>query len=209
MSTPTCFGKKWDPQHPECKGGNDPTYAHPHTGKNVRDKCSWFSQCGQAQQAQQVIPATNLRPPPVPQQQQQYQGGGGYHQAYAQPYQQIPMPPPAPPAPVPPAGGQRYPQQQYVQHPQQQQYVQPQYQVMNNVPYAQLEYAHQPYLVPVNQPMMGGQVPNFLMVPEPLANIDYKTLLFRTVARAVIKAAALALANYIDYHAFTRQQQQQ
>jgi hypothetical protein len=67
---PHCYGDptQWDKNAPECAGGPDANYVNPHTGKNVRYPCNFFSSCGtRAALAGRVIPPSQLvRPPVVP-----------------------------------------------------------------------------------------------------------------------------------------------
>lgn len=68
--TPSCYGKDWDKNVPECAGGPDPNYTHPQTQQHIREQCNFFQSCGvrvQAARSAQVIPPQNLvRPPIVP-----------------------------------------------------------------------------------------------------------------------------------------------
>lgn len=196
---PPCFGKEWEANAPECRGGIDPTYVHPRNGGNKRDQCQWYNACAQtttnarAPQARgpvnsPPIPASNLLRPPLPQTMQ------NMSVLQAPPVQQQPafMPPPAPTqqlAYAPPA-------------------VQPQA-APHVVYYGQTAYtspgaAAVPVMVPMNTPMMGAQTQSFLMVQEPYENdgTGHGTRLARTLVRSMGKAAALTVANYLDYHPF-------
>jgi hypothetical protein len=66
---PHCYGDpaQWDKNAPECAGGPDANYQNPHTGKNVRYPCNFFSSCGTraALAGPRVIPPSQLVRPPV------------------------------------------------------------------------------------------------------------------------------------------------
>lgn len=81
---PTCFGKDWDRNAPECAGGPDvsfiPSSGEKYAGQdlhgtNVRLQCDWFQSCGSRCAAGKnahgtLVPAQQLLrspPPPVPQ----------------------------------------------------------------------------------------------------------------------------------------------
>lgn len=186
---PSCFGKQWEANHPECKGGTDPLYVNPKTGSHVRDRCKWYSQC-----AQKTVGTRT----------QQRTGG-------VIPPQQILRPPPAPPAPnfAPPMPNQNT-QARAAPPPlpaQQPQMAQPMYQqpvYHNNMPYVQPQMAAMPSAVPMNHAMEGAQVPSFVMVPEPYLNdgTSHGKRLARTMFRSMGKAAGIAFANYMDYYPF-------
>lgn len=196
---PTCYGKQWEANAPECKGGTDPMYVNPQNGSHVRDKCKWYSSCAQTttgsrvqQGAQGVIPPTNLlKPPPAPP-----APSPMFAPPVPQPQQQIQRAPFAAP-PVPPTM-----QQQPVQV-MPQQYAQPQQVYHNGVMYAQPHAAAMPAMVPANHAMMGAQIPSFVTVPEPYLNdgVSHGQRLARTMFRSMTKAAAIAVANYMDYYA--------
>ena len=75
---------------------------------------------------------------------------------------------------------------------------------IGSMPYAHPQFAAQPVLVPVNQPMPGAQVPSFLTVPEPMnLEVPMGVRLWRTVYRSMFKAAFVGAANFIDYNPIT------
>lgn len=51
---PSCFGKYWDRNAPECCGGPDPSYKNEETGSNVRTACTVFQLCGTRTSAMRV-----------------------------------------------------------------------------------------------------------------------------------------------------------
>src|SRR4030067_685264 len=59
---PSCYGKSWDPNSVECKGGLDPAYTNPEDQTHRRDRCSWFQPCSQIV----MQPAPSTPQPPIP-----------------------------------------------------------------------------------------------------------------------------------------------
>lgn len=208
-SQPTCFGRHWDPNHAECKGGLDPAYTNPVTGTKLRDKCSWFSSCQHATASgpaptPQVIPtrsllprpAVSVAPPPKPE-----------HPAYTPPR------PPTYSAPqvqytLPPATTGAPPATQ-VHHPQYAQYA-PQQQVMQHpqptigmVPPHVAQYGPQYVYTPYQAP--GSQMPQYLTVPEPVRqDVHWGARLGHELLRSVVKAFGHQLAAYVDSNPFRR-----
>jgi hypothetical protein len=190
MSTqPSCYGKSWDPNHVECKGGLDAAYENPRDKTHRRDRCAWFVPCSQTMnfqgtaqptpqpvQSQQIIPTRSLLhrpavdvPPPRP----------------IAPQPQPPYTPPRPPThiPAPTPSYQHYPQ--YAAPPPQQQH-QPMQQYMaapmQMVPPHVAQYGPQLVYQPYQHPSM--QMPNYLTVPEPVMEGDsYMGRLGRDLAR--------------------------
>lgn len=198
---PSCFGKLWDPNNAECRGGNDPSYSNPKTGSARRDICRWYSACSAETNRAKLENAVRNAPPAPP---------------AAQPYApvqppHVPMgnvvrPPPAAPPnvgiPVAQTVGPPVPlqtQAMMLQPVQQQQVA-----YVGGAPYTQPGFAAQPVLVPVNQPMPGAQVPSFLTVPEPSnPDVPMGTRLWRTVYRSMLKAGFVGAANFMDYNPLT------
>lgn len=75
---PTCFGKDWDNNSPECAGGPDVSFipkpgekyaGQDKHGTNIRDMCDWYQSCGARCAAMknangQLVPAQQLVRPP-------------------------------------------------------------------------------------------------------------------------------------------------
>lgn len=208
MSTqPSCFGKSWDPNAVECKGGLDPAYSNPRTGTKLRDACSWFQQCRQQVSAPQLLPSSSLMsrpaiaPPRLP--------PTGYtpyvppKPTYAAPPTHYSLPtamqvlPQAPPAPQIQHAPQFYHQPMPQHQPPAQNYV--------PAHVAQLGPAYVP--MPYQNP--GSQMPQYLTVPEPVNdNVHWATRLFRELFRAVIKSFGHQLAAHVDSHSFQRHDRQ-
>lgn len=62
---PSCYGKEWDKNSPECAGGADANFVNPNTGSNVRVQCDFFQSCGTRVQARLIPPQQLVRPPVV------------------------------------------------------------------------------------------------------------------------------------------------
>lgn len=192
---PSCFGKHWDPNNVECRGGNDPSYSHPKTGSNRRDMCRWYSACAAATNQGRTGQAVNIPvpPPPVP------QSAFVPITNVVRPPSITTVPTPTPISPPVPIGSPQLPHAQPTQLAPQQHVA-----YMSGLPYTQPQFASQPILVPVNQPMPGTQVHSFLTVPEPYnPNVPMGTRLWRTVYRSMFKAAFVGAANFIDYNPLT------
>ena len=215
MSTqPSCFGRSWDPNHVECKGGLDAAYENPTDKTHRRDRCAWFNSCSQAmnypthvaqptpqtQPSQPLIPARALAhrptvdvPPPRPMMQPP----------------QPPFTPPRPPTQIPPhqPGYTQYTQpMSYYQHQQMPvpAPMQPQPNSMMVHP-AVAQYGpplvYQPYQLP------GTQMPHYLTVPEPVEGISWGARLGQELARSMGKAFGHTLAAYFDSNPFRRHKQ--
>jgi hypothetical protein len=190
---PTCYGKLWDPNAVECRGGLDPSYSHPKMG-NRREMCKWYQACSAASTHSKLQQAAKVAPPPPPPQ--------------VAPPQVVPAT--AIVRPPPPAGMPQVmaPQQvqSAVQVPQAQAVVHgppPQQQIAHaaGVAYTQPQYAAMPTMVPMNQPMMGSNIPSVLVVPEPPdPSVPLGLRMWREVTRAVGFAACLTAANFITYN---------
>lgn len=68
-SPPTCFGKMFDGNSPECVGGHDPAFNNDNSrsanyNTPTRDTCDWVQSCAGRMQAR-LIPASNLVRPPI------------------------------------------------------------------------------------------------------------------------------------------------
>jgi hypothetical protein len=209
---PSCYGKSWDPDHVECRGGLDPAYEHPRNGTHHRDECSWLRPCGQIVEAErarqrqpmQLIPAQALtRPTAAPVPPRLPQAPVSYSPPRA-PVQHMPQPTPSyqpqyvPPAPVyapPPAPAPT----------QAQQYYQPAPQHMMVPPYvAQFgpQHVYPPYQLP------GSQMPQYLTVPEPVnEGVHWLTRLGRELFRSIIKAFGHSLSAHADSNPFGKYKQ--
>ena len=62
MTQPTCFGKSWDPKDPACRGGTDPAYTNQRDGSHVRERCDWFTVCGQSKSSAEATTNPNIIP---------------------------------------------------------------------------------------------------------------------------------------------------
>lgn len=219
MSTqPSCFGKRWDPNHVECKGGLDAAYQNPRDQTHRRDRCSWFNSCSQAMNyqpistaqptpqpapTQQIIPARSLlhrpavdTPPPRP--------------SYQPPLP--PFTPPRPPTQIPahqPSYTPQYaPPQHYATVPPPQPVPQyapmPAHQMMVHPAVAQYgpPLVYQPYQNP------GMQMPQYLTVPEPVEGISWGARLGHELTRSLGKAFGHTLAAYFDSNPFRRHNSQ-
>jgi len=211
MSEPPCFGQLWDAKSVECRGGADPTYINPADGTNRRDICQWYSQCGARTQArnqaqQQYIPVQQLVRPPIPTINQQMpptpqmqpfqnftQGLAQIARPLIQSFQQT-----------------QQPQQQMIQVQQQQQpqmrppqpqYPQPQYGFAQPI-LVDPRMAANPYVVPMNYPGPGQQMPAYLTVPEPLNGQPWYVRLASVLLRSMLKATGHSIANYFDHTSF-------
>ena len=182
---PSCFGMSWDASSVECRGGNDPCYTHPGNGGNRREMCSWYTACSAATNRAKAVQAAQSAPRPPA------------NYGIVQPTNLVRLP--VVQAPPPPA--QIKAPQMTISHQVVPQQV-PQQVVQHGGAYCtQPEHAYQPALVPINQPMPGGSIPSFLTVPEPTNPCTPPgVVLARTVLRSVVKAAAMACANFIDYN---------
>jgi hypothetical protein len=200
---PSCYGKSWDPNHVECKGGLDPGYENPIDHTKRRDPCHWFSACGQVVEserarqraAQPLIPAPALVRPPA---------------ALSPPRPALPAPPPAytPPRPPlqpmpPPAPVPSY-QPQYAHQPaapQQPAYAVPIQQQMVPPYVAQQgpQYVYAPYQLP------GTQMHQYLAMPEPVTDdVHWGVRLVRELFRSIAKAFGHSLAAHFDSNSIGR-----
>lgn len=222
MSTqPSCFGKSWDPNHVECKGGLDPAYSNPRTGTKVRDECSWFNSCRQQVQGRplpspQLLPSTSLLRPSAAPQRPMTPPYSPPRPTYAAPpthyslptaIQHVPQAPPAPQVqhiPIPSYQPQYHPPASHHQQPQPQHH---QVAPPNYVPahLAQLGPAY----VPMPYQMPGSQMPQYLTVPEPVTDdTHWMQRLLRELFRSVVKAFGHQLAAHVDSHSFRRHDKQ-
>jgi hypothetical protein len=201
-SPPPCFGKSWEANHPECAGGLDAAYRNPRDQSNRRDKCAWFSACATRTVAarvaqhqpstQQVIPVSHLvrqpmqpqpaQPSPIPQPFQSIVKGVN-QAAQSMTQQTMSMQARFTPPPGQPYYGQPSP---LMVHPSQ---------------------ASMPWVVPMNYPAPGTQMPSFLTVPEPLGS-SLGRMLIATIARSMVKAGCWAMANWVDHIPLTPWQSQ-
>ena len=199
---PGCYGKHWDANAIECRGGNDPSYQNPGNGTNKRDICAWYQMCCSATNRTRMEEAVRVAPPPPPPQpmlptypnQQPVYAPQGY--APQQGYRPAgpPVMPPAPQQAIIPVtiGPQQYGPTQQVAY-------------VGSMPYTNPACAHTPLMVPMNMPMQGSQIPSFLTVPEPAdPNVSPGLQLWRTVYRNMIKAACAGCAGWIDYNPIGR-----
>lgn len=185
---PSCFGLHWSATASECHGGNDPSYLNPSNGSTRREPCKWFASCATATNTKKVQQQQGIIPP----------------QALLQQHR----PPPTPPRPLPIVAAPTvpYPQQQLVPQQQPMMVAQPQITQAGQQQYAQPQYASQPAMVPMNQPMVGAATQSFLMVPEPAdMQVSHTQRMGRTIFRSMFKAGALAFANYMDYYPMGQQ----
>lgn len=202
-SPPSCFGKHWVANNVKCNGGLDPTFTHPRTGSNKRDRCPWYTACGARMSAnnlqpqQQLVPVQNLnrnkaQPPPVPNPFQQTLGGflqGGTNVARQFGNIQVRHPKPAQVQVQPqvPQAPQQQPQQiMFAGHP--------------SPPYVHPAMASMPAHVPSNFSAPGMQMPAYLTVPEPIVPGQSLARPFAaTVMRSMLKAFGHATANWFDH----------
>lgn len=196
---PSCYGKSWDPNHVECKGGLDPAYENPTDQSHRRDRCTWFGPCSQQMRTPNppLIPTRSLLP--------------------SRPAME---PPPRPLAPTPSYQPQTYspprPLPLIPQPPMQTVYppalppAQPQYQQ----PQAQAHYAQMvppnvaqygPQFVPAPYQLPGSQMPQFLSVLEPADDgSSWIGRLGRESARGLIKGLAHSVAAFFDSNPFRK-----
>jgi hypothetical protein len=188
---PPCYGKLWDPNLADCRGGLDPSYTHPKTGSNRREMCKWYQPCGAAATHSKLHEAAKVAPPPPPR-----VAPPPPVQAPGQvipPTALVKAPPAPPPVGVPPQAS--VPMQvvhgappQHVAH-------------VGAVAYTQPVYAAQPAMVPMNQPLPGAATQSFLMVPEPEdPSVPWGVRMWRNTYRAMGKAGLMTMANFLDYN---------
>lgn len=196
---PPCYGKHWDPNSRECRGGNDPAYVNPVTGTNKRDICQYYGSCSAATNGARLREMSGVQPTPSHFQLPQAPPPPQAAPAYQVPVRQQ-VPTAAFSAPVP------QPVQAPVQsivvapNPNQQQHVV----YVGQAPWTQPQFAATPLMVPMSQPMQGAAVPSFLTVPEPdNPDVPVMARFARTIFRSTFKAAFLASANFIDYSPIT------
>lgn len=179
---PDCYGKHWDAQAVECKGGLDPSYVGIHG--NTRVRCKWYQECSSATNNSRIRMATPQGYSPLP-----YTPPAPTaitQQPYHLPIQQYTAPKPV--------------QQQQVYQAPVQPVMQP---VMHaGVMYAPVAQAAVPQMVPMNQMMPGAQTQCFIAIPE--QSNSWAGGFVGTMSRSVMKVGLLALANYLDYHPFHR-----
>ena len=183
---PSCFGKDWDRNVPECAGGPENGYIHPKNGSHVREQCNFFTSCGARTQARNMslIPTSSLLRPPVvtpPPQQTAPQNFSDYiRQQQAQHVEQQRLAgmtgarPVVAPAVVPQA-------QQIT--PQMQQHL--------------LQQAHLHY--PATTYGLNYQMPSYLSTPEvhePGESVW--SVLMREVVRSMFKALGHAVSHFFD-----------
>jgi hypothetical protein len=181
QNVPNCFGKEWDRNAPECKGGLDPTYSDPRTGGHVRERCSFFQECGartlSTSREVQLLPASSLaRPSQVPVTQAAPAGtfSGWLQQIEAQRQTALAQVRPAIPTYQPPVqqmqpypGGAVYPATHY---------------------------------------QINHMVPEFLTAPEERAPGEgLWPVLGREILRAVFKSLGLAIARFFDTRVWKKQ----
>lgn len=199
---PSCFGKSWDPNHVECKGGLDPAYSNPRTGTKLRDECSWFNACRQQVQSRPSMPllpsAALLQRPAV-----------------SQPLQRPPAPPTqyAPRAPTYSAPPVHYSLPSTPSYPTPQaapaaQQFHPQVMSQQNyVPAHVAQYG--PAYVPMPYQNPGSQMPQYLTVPEPVTDdVHWAVRLGRELFRSIVKAFGHQLAAHVDSHSFEKHNRQ-
>jgi len=194
---PPCYGKHWDPSSRECRGGNDPAYVNPVTGTNKRDICQYYGSCSAATNSSRLREMSGVQPTPSHFQLPQAPPPPQVAPSYQVPVRQ--MAPTALSAPVP-QPVQAPTQAIVVGHSPTQQHVV----YVGQSPWTQPQFAATPMMVPMNQPMQGSAVPNFLTVPEPdNQDVPVMTRFARTIFRSTFKAMFLASANFIDYSPIT------
>jgi len=209
---PSCYGKSWDPNSVECKGGLDPAYTNPEDQTHRRDRCSWFQPCSQivtqsAPSTPQLIPPRALllqhravdTPPPRPVAPPIY--SPPRPPTYQQPQTQYSLPPaPAQVVPTPPSHPQFQPQPQ-LQHGSAP-HVMYQQQPVMMAPPSVAQYGQQFVPMPYQNP--GSQVPQYLTMPEPVYDGERWGGFLRTMARTGLKAIGLGIAAYVDSYPFRR-----
>jgi len=203
---PTCFGKSWEQQAPECAGGADPAFkvekTDPRTGdkfiSHVREPCGYFSECGSRIQAsrmeqarQQLIPATSLV--------QAWQGR------------------PQPPAAQPTQQNTQPGIQQFTLQSLQQQFEKMQKDYMQQQMVAMQRGQPPPNMMmpmqmhgpaPGFQQMMpvNFEIPQYLTVREKRGKDEgVLKMLGREVARSMLKSAGHTFANFFDSTAFYKE----
>lgn len=115
---PSCFGKQWESNDPQCAGGRDPAYTDPVTGSHIRERCAYYSACGTRVQVARSTSSTSSTPQPtqlVPAQNLTRPVWG---------VQQRQQPPPATPATTPTANTSPVPAQVLAQYPWMQAFMQ-------------------------------------------------------------------------------------
>jgi hypothetical protein len=175
---PHCYGDPtcWDRNHPECAGGADANYIHPRTGKNVRDRCDYFLQCGARVDIIKngLIPVSQLTRPPMvtPPPAQARQPFEEYIRSLDQQRRtQIsqPQPPPV-----------------------------PSYQ-----PHAM--FAPQPQAAPASAWTTNYTVPSFLSAQEVQYSDESRWMPFiRMLGRGLLKAGGMVFAHWWDTHTWRR-----
>ena len=165
---PNCFGKLWQADHVECKGGLDPAFVNEKTGSHVREKCWFFDSCGARTQAAKLeahrglVQPESLVRPQVP---------------FIRPQQTVaPTPPPT----------QGY-IERFAQSVQQQQVPRPTFPVQQ----APVQYGYQ-QMMPVNY-----QMPGYLTVPEERGS-SLLGFVGRTVTRSILKSLGHSIAHLFD-----------
>jgi hypothetical protein len=203
-----CFGRHWDPNDVECRGGHDPCYVHPRNQTHVRDRCVHYTDCArrtsesQVQQSQQpyqqqpmpypqpqLIPVQQvLRPQLTPTYQRPYTGLAG----------PAPQPQIQPVVPLkqmlPPAYQNLYNQVQQ-QNPQWANAL-----AAQMAPPSMAQWG--PQMVPMNFQWPGMQMPGYLTVPEPVQSNPWYVRLGHEVIRAMLKSAFHQGANFFDHNTF-------
>ena len=176
MTVP-CFGKHWDENVPQCKGGADPAYVSPE-GSSIRQRCPLFTQCAAATATNQ-LKRMSVRTEEVKREHVSVTQGAQPTEANLAPRQ------PAPPAPA----------------PQSQAMAPPQHPTMSMMTPHPMQGYISPHMAPyVQAPGMG--MPGYLSVPEPrVPGQHWGWELFFNVLRSVIKGAAHTTGCYFDHTA--------
>jgi len=173
--TPPCFGKEWDGNNSECRGGYEHGYINPINGSNSRDQCIFFRSCGAHTQAARVgqarlVPTQNLvrLPPAAPSAPVQAPMQTMATQFGQVQQQQRPLPPQAPvPQPV---------------------YQQQQQPMVQQVPYGYQQ------MQPVNY-----QMPGYLTTPQmQQPNESFASMLAKNLMRSMAKAAGHSFSHVFD-----------
>jgi hypothetical protein len=180
-SIPSCYGKEWDKNEPECAGGHDANFTHPVTGQHVREQCRFFQSCGvrtQAQRTANFVPVGNVvRPNPATGVVGPPQTFGDFlkqqQAAHVEAQRQAAFSGPRPPTPTitPTQAAAQQPQGAWVggvHHP---------------APMYQLNYMMPPYL----------SVPEIQMAGETIWSV-----LLREILRSMFKALGHAVAHFFD-----------
>lgn len=187
---PSCFGKHWNPQAVECRGGLDPMYTNPRDGSHKREKCQWYERCAprtcanqmssnQPQQNVGVSPSRSIMPRSGPQ----------VVQPVVQPQQQPSMMQPS--MMQPPA--MQHPTQSFAQMVHPSQYA----------PAYLAQFGQQ--MLPMNFQQPGMQIPAYLTVPEPIdLTVPWWKRLLTEVVRSMAKGAFHTGANWVDHNPFGR-----